>query len=177
MKHRLIVSILMLAMVALASPAFAQDNGTFGQRASTTERREEIRQNIEQRKASSTERRTDMQIDIAKRKVENVTRVILATIERLEKIILRIESRIVKIKEQGGNTTEVEGFVAVAKENLADARVAVDVFANLDLSGSTAQENFATVRAAAAEAKKLIRDAHRNLMMAVRSLKGPNTGN
>jgi len=170
-KYLLSSALLMFAVFALTSPVFAEE------RASTTERREEIRQNIEQRKASSTERRTDMQIDIAKRKVENVTRVILATIERLEKIILRIESRIAKIQERGGNTTEAEGYVAAAKENLADAKVAVAAFANLDLSDSTFRENFKTIRAAVAEAKEHIRAAHRNLMMAVRSLKGPNTGN
>src|SRR3989344_5516812 len=129
-KYLLSSALLMFAVFALTSPVFAEE------RASTTERREEIRQNIEQRKASSTERRTDMQIDIAKRKVENVTRVILATIERLEKIILRIESRIAKIQERGGNTTEAEGYVAAAKENRGDKKVAGAAFATLDLSDS-----------------------------------------
>ena len=145
-------------------------------KASTTERLMEIRSNIEQRKASSTERRLEMQTNIAKRRVEHVTKVILATIKRLEKIITRIESRIEKIKERGGDTTEAEDFVALAKENLADAKVAVDAFINLDLSGSTAVENFEMIRAAAAEARENISSAHRNLMMAVRALKGPNTG-
>lgn len=145
-------------------------------RASTTDRRMEVRNHIEQRKASSTERRVAMQMSLAKRKVSHVTKVILATIERLEKIIVRIESRIAKIQERGGNTAEAENFVVLTKENLADARIAVDVFANLDLSGSTAATNFETIRAAAAEAKEHIRAAHRNMMMAVRALKGPNTG-
>ena len=201
MKYRIIISVLTLFVVALALPVFAKEGADDNRaasmterredregeredrekeieqhRASSTERRVEIRNNIEQRKASSTERRVEMQTNLAKRKVEHVTKIILATIERLEKIITRIESRIVKIQERGGDTTEAEGFVALAKENLADAKVAVEVFATLDLSGSTARENFETIRAAAAEAQELIRTAHRNLMMAVRALKGPNTG-
>jgi len=117
-----------------------------------------------------------MQKNLVKRRVEHVTRVILATIGRLENIVTRIESRIEKIQVRGGDTTEAESFVEKAKGNLVDARIAVDAFANLDLSGSTAKENFKTVRAAVAEAKEHIRAAHRNLMMAVRNLKGPNTG-
>lgn len=156
-------------------------------KASTTERREDrkeerdvrredIKNNIEQRKASSTERRLEMQEGLAKRKVEHVTKVLLATIERLEKIITRIESRIEKIQERGGDTTEAESYAALAKEDLADARIALEAFASLDLSGSTARENFETIRAAAAEAREHIRAAHRNLMLAVRALKGSNTG-
>lgn len=196
MKHRITVFIMILAVTALALPVSAKElefetSGRFsttserreGERkkaeerlASTTERRKEIRVNIEQRKASSIERRVEMQRSLAKRKVEHVTKVTLATIERLEKIITRIESRIAKIQERGGDTAEAEGFVEAAKGNLADARVAVEAFAVLDLSSSTAAENFETVRAAAAEAKEHIRAAHRNMMMAVRALKGPNTG-
>lgn len=215
MKHRITVSILILAVTIISSPVFAEDGNVNvslrasttpvkmraevkvemeARRASTTERREEmkanmlerkasstdrrmdIKNNIEQRKASSTERRLEMQLSLAKRKIEHVRRVILATIERLERIITRIESRIDKIQERGGNTAEARGYVTLAKGNLVDARVAVDAFANLSLSGDSARENFETIRAAIAEAKEHIRVAHRNMMMAVRSLKGPNTG-
>lgn len=177
-KCLLSVALLVFAVPALALPVFAKEGNINANEkgTSTIERREEIRNNIEQRKASSTERRVEMQKSLAKRKVEQVTKVILATIERLEKIITRIESRIKKIQESGGKTTEAESYVAAAKRNLTDARVAVDAFVNLDLSGSAAKENFETVRAAVAEAKEQIRAAHRNLMMAVRTLKGPNTG-
>ncbi|MFZ2484348.1 MAG: hypothetical protein WAX80_03495 [Minisyncoccia bacterium] len=139
--------------------------------ASSTERREEVRNNIEQRRASSTERRVEFQQNIAKRTVEHVAKVMLATIERLEKIIVRVESRIDKIQERGGDTTEAEGFIVLAEENLADAKIAVEAFASLDLSGSTASENFETIRAAAAEARELIRAARENLRNAVKSLK------
>ncbi|MBI2673993.1 MAG: hypothetical protein HYX23_01800 [Candidatus Zambryskibacteria bacterium] len=134
-------------------------------------RREAKKAEIEARRASSTAKRIEFQQEIAKRKVERVTKVMLATIERLEKIIVRIESRIAKIKTRGGDTTESEKFVAEAKTNLSDARVKVGAFAGIDLSSAKAAENFERIRAAAAAVREIIRTAHENLMMAVRSLR------
>ena len=139
-------------------------------RVQADERRETLRVEAESRRASSTARRIEFQQDIAKRQVENTARVILATIGRLENIIVRLESRIAKIKARGGLTSESEGFVAAARANLSDARLAVDAFVSIDLSSERALENFQRIRAAAAEAREHIRAAHRNLMMAVRSL-------
>lgn len=134
-------------------------------------KREAKRIEIEEKRASSTVKRIEFQQEIAKRKVEHVTKVMLATIERLEKIIARIESRIEKIKARGGDTTESEKFVADAKTNLSDARTKVGTFANIDLSSDKAAENFERIRTAAAEAREIIRKVHENLMMAVRSLR------
>jgi len=172
--------VLLLLAVSFALPVFAEeDNVSTSSSPSVTERREQVKHNIEQRRASTTERRVERRQALAKRRVENVTRAMLATIDRLEKIIVRIESRIEKVKGEGGNTTEVESFVALAKENLANANVAVDTFSQLDLSGSagTVLENSDIIRAAAIEAREDIRAARENLVKAVRALKGPNTGN
>src|SRR3989344_482514 len=139
-------------------------------RVQADERREPLRVEAESRRASSTARRIEFQQDIAKRQVENTARVILATIGRLENIIVRLESRIAKIKARGGLTSESEGFVAAARVNLSDARLAVDAFVSIDLSSERALENFQRIRATAAETREHIRAAHRNLMMAVRSL-------
>lgn len=125
----------------------------------------------ELRRASSTEKRIAFQQEAAKRQLENATRVILATIERLEKnLIVRIESRIAKVKAEGGVTSESEGFLATAKTHLSEARTVVGTFASIDLTSVKARENFEKVRAAAKEAREHIRTAHQALMMAVRSL-------
>ena len=139
-------------------------------RAQADERREAARIEAEARRAQTQTKRVEFQQAVAKRQVENTARVILATIGRLENIIVRLESRIAKIKARGGLTSESEGFVAAARANLSDARLAVDAFSSIDLSGERALENFQRIRAAAAEAREHIRAAHRNLMMAVRSL-------
>lgn len=182
--------VLLLLIMSLVSPVFAED-GTSGSSASTTpgqvrvkeirdrleQRREELKDRIKDRKASTTERRIEVRKAVAKNRVANVTRLMLATIDRLEKIIVRIESKIEKIKGEGGSTAEAESFVALAKENLADAKVAVDTFSALDLSGSTdtVRENSDTIRAAAAEAKADLRDARSNLVEAVKALKGQSS--
>ena len=125
---------------------------------------------MEAKRAEMKEKRVEFQKDIAKRKVENVSKVITATIERLGKIIERIESRIAKLKSAGGNTAESERFVALAKTDLEMAKVSVAAFASIDLSSDKAQENFERIRTAAAEAREHIRSAHENLMKAVRLL-------
>ncbi|OHA92519.1 MAG: hypothetical protein A2665_00560 [Candidatus Zambryskibacteria bacterium RIFCSPHIGHO2_01_FULL_46_30] len=139
-------------------------------RAQADERREAARIEAEARRAEAQSKRVEFQQAVAKRQVENTARVILATIERLENIIVRLESRMAKIKAQGGVTSESETFVAAARANLSDARLAVDAFVSIDLSSERALENFQRIRATAAETREHIRAAHRNLMMAVRSL-------
>ena len=169
-------AILLLLSLTLAVPVFAEDEGASSSPSNTrVERREQIKRNIELRRASTTERRIERRQALEKRRVENVTRMMLATIARLEKIIARIESKIEKIKGEGGSTSEAENFVVLAKGNLADAKVAVDTFSKLDLSGNTALENSDTIRAAAAEAREDIKDARENLVKAIKSLKGPNS--
>jgi|SRR3989338_8791828 len=139
-------------------------------RAEMDAKRETKRAEAELKRASSTVKRIELQQDTAKRKVEKTAQVITATIGRLEGIIARIESRIAKVKERGGSVSESEKFVATAKVNLSDAKAAVAAFTSLDLSGDKAKDNFEQVRTAAAEAREIIRTAHQNLMMAVRSL-------
>ena len=191
---RIIVSTLALALVAPFSLAFAEVEldasfsgkastsaaelraievraGLEAKRASSTDRRENRRENIAEKKASSTERRVEFQQNIAKRHVEYVVKVMLATIERLEKLITRIESRIAKVQAEGGTTTEAEGFVADAKINLSDAKLSVTAFADLDLSSDKARDNFEKIRALAMEAREHIRDTRENLIKAMRSLK------
>src|SRR3990167_85802 len=85
-------------------------------------RREALRAEIEAKRASSTAKRIEFQQDIARRKVAHVTRVMLATIERLEKILARIESRIDKVQARGGETTESKKVAAEAKVNLSAVR-------------------------------------------------------
>src|SRR3989344_5211282 len=155
------LSVSLFLILTLALPGFAEEgNINAGRRASTTEL-----------KASSTERRVEMQRNLAKRKAEHTARVLTATIERLEKIIVRLESRIAKVKALGGVTTETESFVAEAKNYLSLAKLSIITFSSIDLSGNKARDNFERVRPLAAEVKGHIREAHTSLMKAIRSLK------
>jgi hypothetical protein len=141
-------------------------------KASSTERREELKDRLIERKASSTERRIEMQQDLAKRKAAYVYKLITATINRLHQIITRLESRIDKVWQNGGNVSASQSFVALAKTDLANASSSVKLLLTLDLSGDKAQENFEKVREAAKIAKDHIRKAHDNLKKAIRALIG-----
>lgn len=174
MKKQYISASLLLTLT-MALPVFAEERGLDSRgRASTTPagvRAGEVRNNIEERKASSTERRVEMQRGLAKKKAEHVARVLTATVERLEKIITRLESRIAKVKALGGVTAETESFVAEAKSHLSLAKLSIAALSSVDLSLDKARDNFERVRVAAAEAKGHIREAHTSLKKAIRSLK------
>lgn len=178
---KVITYVLMLALVVLALPVSAKEaTSSLGLRASTTERREEIKNKIEdhkasstERKASSTDRRIEMQRSLAKRKAEYTARVLTATVRRLEKIATRLDSRIAKVDAAHGTTTDAKIFVAEARRHLALASSTIATFVSLNFSGDKAQENFEKVRTLATEVKGHIRDAHENLMKATRALKGP----
>lgn len=177
MKQKLITSLVLLAFVALTTPALAQEVNVKvrANSSGTPEKvRAEAKAEAQIRMASSTEKRVEIQQDIAKRKAEHSAKVMAATIERLENIIARIESRIEKVKAAGGNTAESERFVAEAKANLSEAKVSLEAFASVDLSADKARENFSRVRAVAAEVKIHLRAAHTSMMNAVRVLKSVN---
>ncbi len=139
-------------------------------RAEADTKREAMRAAAESRRAEAGAKRVEFQQNIAKRKTEQTKKVVLATIERLEKIIVRLESRIAKVETAGGAASESKEFVVAAKVNLSDAKASAGALVGIDLSSEKARENFERIRAAAAAAREHIRDAHRNLMMAVRAL-------
>ncbi len=128
------------------------------------------RDRLEARKAEMRTRRVQLSEDIAKRRVANTVRMMNIVIGRLENIIKRVEERIARVKGQGGDTSESERYIALAKTNIADAKTDLDAFSKVILTGSTVQDNFNRVREGAAEVREHIRSAHQNLMMAIRSL-------
>lgn len=175
MKKQYLSAFLFLALIFGAFSSVSAQNVPSNvpietRRAEMDAKRETRRVEAEAKRAERQAKRVEFQQDIAKRKVEHTARVILATIERLEKIIVRIESRIAKVQARGGVTTESEGFVAAARVNLSEARVAVNAFISIDLSSEKARDNFERIRVAAKEVREMIRSAHQNLMRAVRSL-------
>ena len=107
---------------------------------------------------------------MAEKKSANTARVMKATVERLGKIISRLESKIEKVKSRGGNTSESERLVVEAKAHLSEATTSINTFANIQLSGETIKENFERIRTLATEAREHLRATHESLLMAVRAL-------
>ncbi|MEX0919253.1 MAG: hypothetical protein WDZ64_00705 [Parcubacteria group bacterium] len=138
---------------------------------------EERNRRIEARRAEAEARRVEARAQgeaalelMLKRQVENTMRIIAATIDRLENIALRIESRISKLKEAGGDTFVAERYLLEARTQLTLAEEKLTTFSTIDLSVERVQDNFQRIRAVASEIKILLRSAHGNLVMAVRSL-------
>ncbi|MDO8589859.1 MAG: hypothetical protein Q7R69_01130 [bacterium] len=165
MNRKIIPLILMFSIVSLASPALAKEPNV---RTQTETRKVEA----QTRKASSTDARAEMQRGLAKRKAANTSRVLTATVERLERIIVRLESRIEKVKADGGVTATSTAYVVEARNHLSLTKASIALFASVDLSGDKAKENFERVRDIASEAKGHIREAHRSLTKAIRALGG-----
>ena len=192
MKSRNLVNILLIAALFLsaAAPALAQTEDRPGARpklkaevntsVAPKERRLSATTSATVKagvRATSTATSTDkaarreaFQKEIAKKKAEKTARVMAATVERLEKLLTRIESRIAKIKAEGGVTVEAEVAIAAAKADILKAKAEIAAFATLELSGDNAQENFERVRTVAKEVKEIIKSVHTNLTKAVRSL-------
>jgi hypothetical protein len=123
------------------------------------------------RRASSTARRIELQQNIAHRQAEQAGKKLMATIERLEGIASRVESRIEKVEAVGGNASTSIGFLAETRTHLSEARIALEAFSSVDLSSNNLSENFERIRAAGAEIKEHLRLAHQSLVNATRSLK------
>jgi hypothetical protein len=128
-------------------------------------------------RASSTnmsERRIAFQQDIAKRRVENTMRILTATVDRLENILGRINSRIDKVNASGDDTTASEASAAEASQDLTDARTAITSLKSIDLTSDNAKENFEAIRTGAQTVQEEIKSAHKALEEAVSSLKQGN---
>ena len=139
-------------------------------RADIDAMRESKRLEMEAKRAEIKAKRVEFQQDIAQRKVENASRVISATIDKLENLVTRVESRISKLEANGGDTTASKSHIALAKGSILKARAAVEAFASIELTSDKARDNYEKIRVAAAEVREHIRTAHRELMQAVRLL-------
>jgi hypothetical protein len=97
-----------------------------------------------------------------------------AAVERLEKLTLRIESRIAKMKAEGKITTNAETHIAVAKEEIAKAKVEI---AKIPAVLETAFESevkgriFAELRVSTNAVQTALKNAHAALARAIASLK------
>ncbi|OGZ11551.1 MAG: hypothetical protein A3C93_00930 [Candidatus Lloydbacteria bacterium RIFCSPHIGHO2_02_FULL_54_17] len=169
----------MLSFAQAGTPSVgAREAGTgkaTGRVASTTvaERKEEMREKMAERRSAILQR-------IAERMIRHME----AAIERMEKIATRIDSRIAKLKERGVNTAASEALLATARQKLAAATTAVEsakgamatalAVADVDADGDGKMDKVdpgKTVREFLTTARNAVKDAHRALVEAIKSLK------
>jgi len=105
-----------------------------------------------------------------------VTRLFNATIDRFEKIVDRINSRIDKVEDEGGTTTEAEAFVALANTALDKAEADLAIFAAINVTvgtttgTTTPQQKFEGAKAAAAAVREDLKEVRENLLKAIKSI-------
>lgn len=184
---KIIYSLALASVITLPTLVLADDevkaSAGVEVRTSITERlkglKDDVKERVElrkgeaeSRKASTTERRTEQVSKLSKRMIEHAGKVMQATIDRLEKIATRIESRIAKLKANGGNTTLSESFLAEGKVHLTEAKTSLSAFLAIDLS-TTARlnENIVKIREAASAVKTHLREAHASFVKAITNLK------
>ncbi|MFZ2621140.1 MAG: hypothetical protein WAX85_01440 [Minisyncoccia bacterium] len=144
--------------------------------ASTTkDLRGEIKDNIKGKIEDRMEKRIDNRYN------RMLTR-FQATIDREITIMGKINTRIEKIKANGGNTTEAENYVATAKTMLDKAKADLEILKGLSITQATQENSSTTIKAlrdglmamrkAGGDVEKDLRDAHKNMEKAVGSLRG-----
>lgn len=154
--------------------------------ASTTlkQRLEERREDrIEKIRENGDDRLSKLREDIEKRIEKHAEWMIQrfnAAVERLEKLSVRIESRIAKLKAEGKNVTEAEKLVASAKIEIGQA---IDGIAKIEVAFETAlsAENlrgaFNEVRILADAVREDLIAAHKALMSTLPLIKSLSTEN
>ena len=143
--------------------------------------KEEVRERI-QEKQQVTQNRLDEAKKVRVRMyVKRMTERISAAIARLERLIARMEARIAKINEEGedldtsgaeASIEKAKGYISQAKTELE--KVASDAEAFIESDGAPSE--FSQVVKSVNEIKRLLVEAHRQLVLAIGDLKGLRVG-
>ncbi len=138
--------------------------------------REQAKTNLEYTREKLKDSRGEIKKEIASKRVNQTLKVYTEAADRLDKIVVRIEARIAKIKAAGGDTTAIQTSLDLGKTKLAEARAGIAAFAAVDVSSatstSTAQTLFNTVKTAAAKAKEALKTAHASLVKTITLIQG-----
>jgi len=191
MKRNLLPIVALSLLFAL--PAFAQDTADSSEtntgpndssrpaiRTEQKDQREALREEMKDKRGELKEQtqalRTEFKVEIAKMRLANAVRVFTATANRLDRIVARIESRISKIEAAGGKVDDIQDALDLGKENLAEARAEIEVFAGIELSSATsnttAKALFDEVKVSATKAKASLKAAHASLVKTITLIKG-----
>jgi hypothetical protein len=126
--------------------------------------------NEDENRGKSSEARENVLI----KRIDHTSKVLNATANRLDKIASRIESRIAKIKAEGEQTADAEASVKLAKENLIEARVHINLIVSTASSTASTTDGsiFDKIRTEAKTSKDSLIEARRNLSKAIGFIKG-----
>lgn len=195
-----IITILAIGLAMLPIVSYAENASSTNQ-IRTKEELQEMREKAEDRKETIKEemerRKEEVQNQIQERreelqnKVENkIADFILkisnrygAAIERLEGIAERIESRIIKLEDQGINQTKAKELVLEAREKITTAKASLTLIGDWEaemksVASSTASSTASNIKSRFPELKNLIaggkediKEAHAALVEVIKNIK------
>ncbi len=136
------------------------------------EERREIREN---RRGMLTENIQNRIINLG----QNVTLRLASAIKRFENIIARIDSRIVKLKAEGFDTTSAESKLIEAKSSLTDTKNILNSIGSVRnaISGETPRDSFQIIRAQLIAVRDGLKNTHALLRETIPLLKSDNAQN
>ena len=134
------------------------------------QKREEIKNRVQETMEHARERIWHG-IDMS---VHQIIRRLLAAIERAEALAYRIDTRIEKLKGDGLDTSEAEGYLSTAREEIEEALILVEQIKTAIEERPDAdniREVFTEIKGLVGEAKEKIHDIYQHLRDAIKSLK------
>jgi hypothetical protein len=199
MKKITLNSLMIAVLIGSVSPVFAVETSSVQPIRAAIQEKKEKAQDIKQKIASTTEAKKELRGELAStsKEIREDRKELIknrinfrygkmfarfqATIDRETAIMSKINSRIAKIKAEGGNTTDAEKYISDAKISLGKAQSALETLkttamSDTNIASSTtvtlAKETLDSMKASGQEIEKNLRTAHQLMQKSVGSLKG-----
>lgn len=152
-------------------------------RANLQKEAQTMREKIQDKKVEMKNNFDAKKIAILKRTAENTVRVLQEAINRLEKIAVRIDSRIAKLEANKIDVTQAKANMVIARQKIADAKTALTTAKNViatieaDAKNATTTPNVMgdstkKIKEQAKLVKDALQSAHQALTQATKDLKG-----
>lgn len=149
--------------------------------ASSTER-DNMREKMDERRDGMKQKQDEHRGEMLKRMAHQMIERMQAAVDRLKKLSDRINSRILKQKGAGVDTSTTEAVLVIARGKITDAQAAIDLAkgaidsaaqnADATASSTTSSNAGKPVREALSKAKDAVFAAHKALVDAINGMEG-----
>ena len=136
--------------------------------------REEIKNRVEERRQNTTDQITERVNKFISKIIERFS----TAANRLDILVIRIESRIEKIEARDIDVTEANDLLVIAKTKIETAKTSISLIALPEIidpaastTASAIKEAFETTKTQIEQAKKDLKAAHAALVEVIKSLK------
>ncbi|MCJ7804215.1 hypothetical protein MUP35_00570 [Patescibacteria group bacterium] len=171
--------------IVLAEPNLIQtreENQNEAGQATATGVRETVREEIREKTATVQAFLSERKQEIVRNHFSRVVRRLTAAIDRLNRLINRLESRLAKVEQEDKNinTTLIKKDLASAKEKLDQAGIQLEnvkTKMNEIIESKTPKEGFVEVKEMVGEIRESLVGVHQILVKIIGDIKGLRVGN